>query len=186
MIYFLTEFFHNYPHLKYSFRLFERFLTSAKLQKTAVWFLRRCVEEQIIPPSLKLRNFYNFNNEPFPIVYYHIIFNRISYLRRNINSLFSSTNRLFHKLRASLPSHIFKQIIDRAYNQASASATRNKNHLKSKLFNIFKNSPWCKFSRPQNIQNLSSRSLSFHERIILGYGLGFALLPNHSDTISYL
>ena len=100
--------------------------------------------------------------------------------------MFSFSNRLFSTLKYHIPPHLFYNIIGIAYKHANFHTSNRRKQLENKLVNIFKKSPWCHFSRPQHIVNLSNRPLTFFERIFLGFGLNFALPPNNSDTIAYL
>ena len=56
----------------------------------------------------------------------------------------------------------------------------------NKLEDLFRNSPWVKYSNPDNVKNLSSTPLTLDQLVVLGYGLSFSLPPSNEDILDFL
>ena len=181
-----TFFRYNFPILLITYRKLEYSTISAKYLKCAIFFLKQCILEQVIPVSLKCSIFTNYLNDPFPNVYRYISEDRIRVLKAQLNARFAESSYLYYHLKSRLHPNIFYKLIDFCHNVARNKSERRRACWSLKLVKLCHASTWDRYSCAENVVNLSSYNLKQDEKTLLGLGLGFSMPPSKKDKFSFV
>src|ERR1700755_2072751 len=169
----------EHHNLKRSFYKYKNLLTSSNLKKCNLQFLRRCLEDKIMPKSLIPRSV-KTNMAPFPYIYEALLRHHIQETKQLINKSFFITKLKFQIFqnnfyRISNNHSLLSDLIDKAHHIMKIKTTTRKNSHKEKIENLFNNSKWVSHSNHNIIINLSDYELNTTEKTLLGYGLSFSL-----------
>ena len=183
---FLAFFFSLIPSLVVEYRAIERIHLKIVGAKERLNFLRRCIEEKVIPRSMSWL-WRISNDEPFPK-------EAMSYMRNAITDLRMEIDQLYYKLRGR--KRTFFKNVDNPhlrYKLQSCLKQVSEKHrvikqrdLENKLKNLIDRSPWSKFSIRNNVVNKSSFCLNDCHLELLGYGLNFAFPHEKHNLFSFV
>ena len=172
---FIQFFLSSFPDLVNFFRKLEKASIKTQLIKARIEFLRNCLQEKVLPRSLKWME--KLNDElPFCDV-------RKKQLILLIAKLKEECNCSFFKLRIARR-NLFGQVHDFETRKRINSSiddivkyhkNRKRTALSEQLNQLISKSPWSKLANTGNIINLSSVKLTNNQLQLLGYGLNFSL-----------
>ena len=142
-------------------------------------FLKRCIEEKIIPKSLQ-KTFFS-SDHIFPPHAQHFL----EYTSKQL--MYQSSHKLTEARRIKTFLRSVRHINSTTEYSIKNHITRNNTaqilNLEKKLSTLCSSSKWCTLSRPELINNLSNHTLTTTQLEALGFGLKFATgLPHHSMT----
>ena len=165
-----------------SYKRYEKALCNTKKLKARKSFLRSCLEEQVLPKSLKVHLECDYS--PFHIVKQELLKDRIQSIDLKINHEYRVLRRRHQELRYFANSPLVSQMENNAHSYAKFQEQQTYSRLQHKIELLCKQSMWNRFTMPENIVNMSSCQLSALENQVLGLGLSFTLPPSKRDIIS--
>ena len=174
--------FQNLPReANHHYRLYERSLTQIQKLKQRKIFLRQCMVEHVLPPSLKVS--LKCDTTPFHPIKRTILDDRIKSIKFEIEDKFLKARRHHSYLKFFVTSGVVKNLEENAHQYSRWQGELTKGHLIRKLNKLKVLTVWYDFTMPENVVNLSTRQLNFFERSVLGLGLGFNLSPSKDNII---
>ena len=165
----------------YQYKKYERSLCKAKKLKERKKFLHRCLEEQVLPRSIKIELHWDF--KPFHHIKKEILLDRINAIKYQIEQTYRQVRKNWGYLKFYVNRQTFDILVSNAHKFAHHQAFLNRKSLQKKLNNLIRFSIWYDFTIPENIINMSSQQLSFLEKRVLGLGLSFGLSPTKRDVV---
>ena len=142
----------------------------------------RCLEEQVTPKTIDVH--IKMEEEPFHPINRYVLKDRIAYCQREIEMVAQNKRFCYNNLREYVNSDVLRSIVDFTHDVSRSKKETHNNVLNQKLNNLCINSTWNKFSNMENVTNLSSKTLTDNERVVLGLGLSFNLEPDKSNKLN--
>ena len=149
-------------------------------------FLRNCLEEKVVPRSMKWVWRSN-SDDPFPPLAAQQLKLAITELKEEINNIFFKLRKSKRNLHSLIgDENLWKQL--QAELSKVSDIKRVNAHLdyRDKLEKLIEGSPWFKLSNPNNVVNLSSKPLSKAQIELLGYGVNFSLPHQKSSFFDFI
>ena len=176
---------------KKSFYTFRDAHISAHKSKLQLKFLRDCLENCIIPKSLLPNRLMFTNNNPFPEAAKEILLEYIERVNLEVDANFRKVRHSFKIFESSFnrsgcSDDDFYKLTQYVFYINSIKSKQTQIRLMNKFEGLFQNSPWFKYSNPDNVKNLSSTLLTLDQLVVLGYGLSFSLPPSKDDVLEFL
>ena len=176
----------NFRHLsreaKQSYKHYEKALCNTKKLKARKCFLQSCIEEQVVPKSLKIHLECDFS--PFHIVKREMLKDRVQALDLKISHEYRVLRRRHRDLRFFANPNLVSQMENKAHSYAEYQERLTSSRLQQKIQRLCNESIWNHLTMPENVVNMSSRHLSHLESNVLGLGLSFSLPPSKRDIVS--
>ena len=189
---FTLNFVYHHRYIKRCYEKYRDALITAHQRKCQLRFLENCLDNCIIPKTFLPRRFLNYSQKPFSDVAKEILIDSISCIKNEIHGLFFKVRQLnydfrqrFNELRLNRDDY-WNTIMQYCNFLKKQTIYNRTTQLNKKFDKIFRSSPWVKYSNSENVVNLSSVPLSFYQRIVLGYGLSFALPLNNDNILNFL
>ena len=179
---FLCFFFSLLPSLISEYRHLERLYIKVVSAKARVFFLRRCLEEKVVPNSM--RWIWKTNqDQPFPNQASTQIKMAIVRLKDEIDHLYFKLRRARRELSSKIDNFQLWSRLQSILRQVSERQKLKKvKNLKGKLERLIEKSPWSIYSRTENVVNCSSFKLKKHHIELLGYGMNFSF-PHQKHSL---
>ena len=170
----LRQFYYAYPTLLCHPTAFLSLLLKAHNKSIHDKFLRECLDEHVIPPSLLPVRLRNKRDVPFGELQRVVLKHNIISTRAETKECFKQL--AFHKQRFQqvVPPIWKENLFHFCYWKLRRECDILRNRLKRKLSILIKNSDWTKHSNSDFIINLSSKRLSENISTAVGYGISFA------------
>lgn len=170
------------PSFKVLFYKYIDQLLKAKKIKLQMEFLSKCHSNKVIPKSLRTNNSVQ-SDLPFPSSSSAILSERIDVVHNQMHTAFGCSvyffkNFLYHFHLTCLTPLNLTRLLDYAHMYVDLKISPLKIHLLRKFDRIFKSSPWSNTLDNNLILNLSSYELNYYEKVLLNYGISFAINDN--------
>ena len=164
---------------------------SAHKCKMQLKFLRDCLENCIIPKSLLPNRLKFTNNNPFPDAAKEVLKENIQRVKAEVETKFKKVRSSFRFFETFIKNkgcndEDFYKLTQYVFHISAIKSKQTQFQLMNKLEDLFRNSPWVKYSNPDNVKNLSSTPLTLDQLVVLGYGLSFSLPPSNEDVLEFL
>ena len=183
---FLCFFFALIPCLKSEYRAIERLHVRIASAKERLKFLRRCIEEKVIPKSMSWL-WRLGSDDPFPKQALEHIRRAMDQLQDDINYFYFESRRSKHAFFGEVDNSRLQSQLQRCFHQVSDEhRARKRIDLEKKLQKLIDNSPWSLFSIRENVVNKSSFVLKKRHLELLGYGLNFAFPHEKRNFFSFV
>ena len=157
-----------------------------KCTKLRIKFLKECLEEKVIPRSLNWVKRVD-PDSPFPSEAKLQIQKAIAEVKDELEVLFLKLRKLKRNLQSVIQDpQVWSSIQITVEEVCKYHEHKKISHFETLLINLINNSPWTKFSRTENVMNLSSVQLSRYQIEILGYGLNFALPHEKHHMLNFM
>ena len=182
---FLAFFFKFFPGLIPAYRRFERITVKLSTTKEQIIFLKKCLEEKVLPRSLCWLKRLD-EHSPFPT-------EATRQLKKLINDVKNDLDGLYYKHREDkryLCSLINDPNVWKSLQIKVASVSEYQRRIKrkcldDKLNKLIERSPWTLYSNVHNVINLSGVELTKHQTEMLGYGLNFSLPHEKNHLLDF-
>ena len=165
----------------YLYRRYESELVNFHRKKLQLQFLKKCLQEQVIPKTLDYNLKCDYN--PFPEVKRLILQDSILNAREEISKSHFLTRQRFNYLRYYVYPQELGILTNIAHQKARNNANRHRAVLDNKLSALCSNSCWTQHSSSRSVINMSSVVLNDNQMCLLGLGLSFSLPPPSNSTI---
>ena len=179
-------FFSLFPDSVNSFRKFEKASIRTQLIKARIEFLRNCLQEKVLPRSLKWMERLNYEL-PFCDVRKNQLILLIAKLKEDCNCSFLKLRIARRNLFAQV--HDFetrKQINSSIGDIVNYHKNKKRIALAGQLDLLISKSPWNKLANTGNIINLSTVQLTNNQLQLLGYGLNFSLPHQKRHVLDFI
>ena len=182
----------DFPFLRKSYRTFRDSVVRAHQRKLQVKFLKDCLDNCIFPKTFLPQRLHFVNNNPFPDAAKELLILSIENSKVEVSVCFKKLRQSFIQFKNvvmssnSLSLIEFNIMKDYVYYINRTEIRKSNFHHMNKFENIFRNSPWVKYSNFDNGVNKSSVPLTLDQLVVLGYGLSFALPPDHNTLLDFL
>ena len=174
----LVTIFTYLPCLRYFFNKHKEALIKAHKIKTQKKFLKRCLDERIVPRSLLSNKFRNQSQSPLGRMEEEIIRRAISSSERETEEAFAHSRSTLRRLKSACSDNgvlnVFRFLCDKAIQMCNSQISKKKY------------GKWYKYSREDSVVNLSNFNLTSHMKCILGYVLSFSLPSTSNSIIKFL
>ena len=185
-LFFLNILFGMFNWIKPFYRRIEKRVVNIQHKKERIKFLKRCLEEKVIPPSMSWIKRCD-RNSPFPKEAKSLILDEIDNLREEVEEMYCYLRREKKYISSQLKDEKMNYRLNSFLKSMSTKkANEKKKHFDSKLTRLIEGSPWSTFSQGDSVVNHSSYDLSVDQKRILGYGLSFSLPHEKSHFIDVL
>ena len=169
-----------FPLLSAYVTTFSKCLLSAYSSRLHLKFLRKCLQEQVLPRSLLPFRLRKYDHHPFNEF-------SVMMLRRHIEATKLEERKKFKELSTAksvfyrtVPASWKDVLLQEIYRDFHWKIDKLKQKLNNKLKNLVANSDWTKNARQDCVINLSSKSVSEDVVCALGFGLSFSLVSKPS------
>ena len=182
----------DFPFLRKSYRTFRDAVVKAHQRKLQAKFLKDCLDNCIFPKTFLPQRLRFVNNNPFPDAAKELLILSIENSKVEVSVCFRKLRHSFKHFENVVQSSNSVSLIefnimqDYVYHINRTEIRKLKLHLMNKFETIFRNSPWVKYSNRENVVNKSSVPLTLDQLVVLGYGLSFALPPDHNTLLDFL
>lgn len=163
---------------------FRSALVAAHSHNLRLGFLRRCLEEQVLPPSLLPRRLLQFGDRPFEEFHRLVLLRSISMKKEEVREAFKTSRRKKRDLLAALPIDWRKCIFDFCYQKLRNKCNCLRLTLDNKITVLIANSNWSIHANEDFVINLSDVNIDPSSLPALGYGLSFSITPSTPDYVS--
>lgn len=181
----LTLFFTWFPTLKSTYRHYENSVLVAAKAKNRVQFLKRCLEEQVLPTSCRPPNV--LPGEPFPLSSRLLLKDVIRQARFEQDEAFFKCRKRIRDLRChGLEEHWISTLTDIAHFAVGPRNNDHKTSFERKLQKLIDVSPWSRYSLTSSITNLSKHILTLCQSQVLGLGLTFSVGPDKKSAVKFI
>ena len=179
---FLSFLFNFLPFCVSDFRKVEKLTIKIVSSKARLRFLKDCVEEKVIPRSFSWLMWISESN-PFPEHAKAKLGNAIKDLKEEIDETYFQLRRAKRTLYEKIDNSCTWSEILKVLKQVSTKHKLSKEkELGDKLDRLISKSPWSKFSKIENVVNLSLVPLKKYQVDLLGYGINFSF-PHEKHTL---
>ena len=173
--FFLEFFFKFFKWATSDYRRYERANIKIQHTKARLEFLKECLEEQVIPRSMNWLKKLD-DGSPFPVEVRKQLKLAIADLKRDLDCQYFMLRKLKRELHSKLPDHYIWTSLEEIVNKVSQfQRNKKKMNLQKQLSHLIDSSLWSKYSRTENVINMSSMCLTKYQEQLLGYGLNFSL-----------
>ena len=121
----------------------------------------------------------------FGCIQQNLLENAAALLKREKNEAYLQNRQAFRDLESIGFDRYVGDSLAHIRSNVSIVGNRHKANLGFKLENLFNNSHWVRFSKIENVKNISSRLLSRDETVVLGLGLNFCLGQENNFFIDF-
>ena len=173
----------NFPYLVLFVTSFSSVLIKAHKQKLRLAFLRRCMDEQVLPRSILPRRVLNFADRPFEEYQRLILQKHIDICQIEVKEAFRELRRRKYSFIQAIPFEWKNVLFDYCYGKLRMCCRRLENKLHNKLNRLIRNSDWSRNSNPNFVVNLSNKPLDNDTKCALGYGLNFGISNRYVDCV---
>lgn len=163
---------------------FSSALITAHKMKIRLKFLRRCLEEQVLPKSLLNNRLLNLSDHPFEEFHRIILEKHIVITKIEVRESFKISKSRRSAFDCAIPSEWKHQLLDHCYGKLRTVCDSLSKKLDRKLCFLIKDSEWTKNARENFVVNLSSKPLNSDAKCALGYGLSFAASQQEVNSVS--
>ena len=183
---FLNFFFSVFPLLIEDYRRVEKLVIKIIHTKARMKFLKKCLDEKVVPASMNW--LWKLNKDvPFPVEAISQLRLSIKKLQCDVDTYYFNLRRNRRNLRSKVNDASYWSKIQQIINNVRDYQRDKKEHVLSiKLGNLIKSSPWTRYSKPNNVFNLSNYQVSLEQKQLLSYGLNFALPHESKHLIDYV
>ena len=183
---FLNFFFSVFPLLIEDYRRVEKLVIKIIHTKARMKFLKKCLDEKVVPASMNW--LWKLNKDvPFPVEAIWQLRLSIKKLQCDVDTYYFNLRRNRRNLRSKVNDASYWSKIQQIINNVRDYQRDKKEHVLSiKLGNLIKSSPWTRYSKPNNVFNLSNYQVSLEQKQLLSYGLNFALPHESKHLIDYV
>ena len=165
-----------FPLLSVYVTTFSKCLLSAYSCRIHLKFLRKCLQEQVLPRSLLPYRLRKYDHHPFNEF-------SVMMLKRHIETTKLEERKKFKELSSArsvfyrtIPTIWKDSLLQEIYRDLRVKTDKVKRKLDNKLENLIANSDWTKKARQDCVVNLSSKPISDNVVCALGFGLSFSLV----------
>ena len=169
-----------FPLLSVYATTFSKCLLSAYSCRIHLKFLKRCLQEQVLPRSLLPYRLRQYDHHPFNEFSVMMLKRHIEATKLEEKKKFkelSSARSVFHR---TITTYWKNSLLLEIYNDLRVKTDRLKRKLDNKLKNLIANSDWSKNARQDCVINLSRKPISDDVVCALGFGLSFSLISKPS------
>ena len=152
---------------------FSKSLVSAYSTRIRLKFLKRCLEEQVLPRSLLTYRMIRFDNLPFNEFSSMTLKRHIEITKRQEKKAFKELEAARRAFRQCIPVAWKDSLFTDIYDHLHVRTSQLQRKLDNKLKRLIEKSDWTKNARQDCVVNLSSKPISEDVVRALGYGLSF-------------
>ena len=170
-----TSFGELFPALKPFVTTFLTCLLRSHRVKLQHRFLRKCMEEQVIPKSLTNRRLDNLATVLFEKYHRLILKKHIELAKIEENAVFQELRRHKAILLNVIPEYYRNVIFDYCYNRLRLHCNKIRNKHVNKINRLIRESKWTTDANNDFVCNISNKPLDNNTLTALGYGINFSV-----------
>ena len=159
-------------------------IIKAHKTKIRLHFLKRCLEEQVIPKTFLPKRFQKYMDGPFCEFQKIFLRKHIDITALEVKATFRDLMKKRTHFERSIPPLWKTTLANYVYSELRLARCNLQHHLYKKLETLIQASPWTTNSEPSFYMNLSDKLLDSNEKTALGYGLSFAYKKNNFNYVS--